>query len=173
MRTRSGPQSQVPIYTGGTSTVLTVRDSLQSSGLRARLPRCAAARRGPLKRGGPAQPRRLLAHAFAYLAWFWRMYSMKARFMRRGGEEKRKGSSSRTSSRVRAPKGERPNRCSEPRGCRPERTPKPNEPRVHRTSSRTSSPVRRRTRRADLRRPRAGLPLPLHRRAPGSKFSAV
>ena len=53
----------------------------------------------------------------------------------RGGEEKRKGSSSRTSSRVRAPKGERPNRCSEPRGCRPERTPKPNEPRVHRTSS--------------------------------------
>ena len=47
-----------------------------------------------------------------------------------GGEEKRRGSSSRTSSRVRAPKGERPNRCSEPRGCRPERTPKPNEPRV-------------------------------------------
>ena len=34
------------------------------------------------------------------------------------------------------------------KGMRPERTPKPNEPRVHRTSSRTSSPVRRRTRRA-------------------------
>ena len=90
VRTRSGPQSQVPIYTGGTSTVLTVRDSLQSSGLRARLPRCAAARRGPLKRGGPAQPRRLLAHTFAYLAWFWRMYSMKARFMRRGGGGEKK-----------------------------------------------------------------------------------
>ena len=67
------------------------------------------------------------------------------------GEEKRKGSSSRTSSRVRAPKGERPNRCSEPRGCRPERTPKPNEPRVHRTSSRTSSPVRPRTSKAGIR----------------------
>ena len=66
VRTRSGPQSQVPIYTGGTSTVLTVRDSLQSSGLRARLPRCAAARRGPFGprrlRPLPAQGRHRPAH---------------------------------------------------------------------------------------------------------------
>ena len=74
VRTRSGPQSQVPIHTGGTSTGLMVRDSLQSSGLRARLPRCAAARRGPWKRGGDS----LSLDASAYLAWFLRMYSMKA-----------------------------------------------------------------------------------------------
>ena len=100
----------------------------------------------------PAEPKNKYCGSFAVRSQFRRtsLVSSACGCEAGGGEEKRKGSSSRTSSRVRAPKGERPNRCSEPRGCRPERTPKPNEPRVHRTSSRTSSPVRRRTRRAEL-----------------------